>query len=190
MASLALLRRRAMGTVRTVHQRRAMGYVPSWATVDPWAMSAATPAVGKNLVGGVWSSAAKQSTVIDPLNGEGFVKVPDTSIAEIGPYVERMAGCPRSGLHNPLKNPERYTMLGEVMAIAREIASKAPLAVYGTKRMINYARDHSTADGLDYIGIWNASMLQKQEIQEAIKANAEKRAGAFVELPVLKGRGG
>jgi enoyl-CoA hydratase len=81
-------------------------------------------------------------------------------------------------------------MLGEVMAIAREIASKAPLAVYGTKRMINYARDHSTADGLDYIGIWNASMLQRQEIQEAIKANAEKRAGAFVELPVLKGRGG
>jgi enoyl-CoA hydratase len=86
--------------------------------------------------------------------------------------------------------PDQATMLGEVMAIAREIASKAPLAVYGTKRMINYARDHSTADGLDYIGIWNASMLQRQEIQEAIKANAEKRAGAFVELPVLKGRGG
>jgi enoyl-CoA hydratase len=85
--------------------------------------------------------------------------------------------------------PDQPTMLAEVMGIAREIASKAPLAVYGTKRMINYARDHSTADGLDYIGIWNASMLQKQEIQEAIKANAEKRPGAFVELPVLKGRG-
>ena len=84
---------------------------------------------------------------------------------------------------------DQPTMLAEVMAIAREIASKAPLAVYGTKRMINYARDHSTADGLDYISIWNASMLQKQEIQEAIKANAEKRPGAFVELPVLKGRG-
>jgi enoyl-CoA hydratase len=84
---------------------------------------------------------------------------------------------------------DQPTMLAEVMAIAREIASKAPLAVYGTKRMINYARDHSTADGLDYIGIWNASMLQKQEIQEAIKANAETRPGAFVELPVLKGRG-
>ena len=82
--------------------------------------------------------------------------------------------------------PDQPTMLAEVMGIAREIASKAPLAVYGTKRMINYARDHSTADGLDYIGIWNASMLQKQEIQEAIKANAEKRPGAFVELPVLK----
>ncbi len=54
--------------------------------------------------------------------------------------------------------------LADVMGIAREIASKAPLAVYGCKRMINYARDHSTADGLDYIGIWNASMLQRDEV--------------------------
>jgi enoyl-CoA hydratase len=52
------------------------------------------------------------------------------------------------------------TMIEEVMKIAEEIASKAPLAVYGCKRMINYSRDHNTADGLDYIGIWNASMLQ------------------------------
>ena len=125
--------RTAMGTVRTVHQRRAMGYVPSWATVDPWVMSAATPAVGKNLVGGVWSSAAMQDTVIDPLNGEGFVKVPDTSMAEIGPYVERMAGCPRSGLHNPLKNPERYTMLGEVMVKGAAELGKPEVIEFFTK---------------------------------------------------------
>jgi len=55
--------------------------------------------------------------------------------------------------------------------------------VYGCKRMINYARDHSTADGLDYIGLWNASMLQTEEIREAIAANTEKRPGQFVELP-------
>jgi enoyl-CoA hydratase len=77
-------------------------------------------------------------------------------------------------------------MLTEVMKIATEIASKAPLAVYGCKRMINYARDHSTADGLDYIGIWNASMLQPEEMIEAITANTEKRAGDFVDLPVKR----
>lgn len=82
--------------------------------------------------------------------------------------------------------PDQQALLTEVMAIAAEIAAKAPLAVYGCKRMINYARDHSTADGLDYIGIWNASMLQKAEIHEAIRANAEKRPGRFVELPVRK----
>jgi enoyl-CoA hydratase len=83
---------------------------------------------------------------------------------------------------------DQNTMLREVMAIARQIASKAPLAVYGCKRMINYARDHSTADGLDYIGIWNASMLQLDEMREAIAANAENRPGNFAELPRISHR--
>ena len=81
---------------------------------------------------------------------------------------------------------DQKQMLEGVTAIAREIASKAPLAVYGCKRMINYARDHTTADGLDYMGIWNASMLQPEEIVEAITANTQKRAGVFVDLPVVK----
>ena len=75
------------------------------------------------------------------------------------------------------------TMLEEVMGIAREIAGKAPLAVYGCKRMINYSRDHSTADSLDYVRLWNASFLQREEILEAMQANAQKRPGQFVDLP-------
>jgi len=71
------------------------------------------------------------------------------------------------------------------MEVARAIASKAPMAVYGSKRMINYARDHVTADGLDYIGIWNASFLLPQEMQEAMRSNAEGREGKFVDLPPL-----
>lgn len=82
--------------------------------------------------------------------------------------------------------PDQATMLEEVMRIAHEIASKAPLAVYGCKRLINYSRDHSTADALDYISIWNASMLQLDEIQEAMTANAEKRPATFVDLPPLR----
>ena len=82
---------------------------------------------------------------------------------------------------------DQKQMLDAVLGIAREIASKAPLAVYGCKRMINYARDHSTADGLDYIAIWNASMLHLEEIQEAMKANAEKRPGDFAPLPKVQG---
>ncbi|MGI9328598.1 MAG: crotonase/enoyl-CoA hydratase family protein [Pseudomonadales bacterium] len=78
---------------------------------------------------------------------------------------------------------DQASMLDAVLAIARQIASKAPVAIYGSKRMINYARDHSTADGLDYIGIWNASMLNVGEIQEAIGANGEQRPGRFAALP-------
>jgi enoyl-CoA hydratase len=80
---------------------------------------------------------------------------------------------------------DQEIMLEEVLKIAAEIASKAPLAVYGSKRMINYARDHSTADGLDYISIWNASMLQPEEMMEAMAANAERRTGNFVDLPEI-----
>lgn len=83
---------------------------------------------------------------------------------------------------------DQKSMLDSVMAIARDIASKAPLAVYGCKRMITYARDHNTADGLDYIAVWNASMLQPAEMQEAMQANAAKRSGDFVDLPARRTR--
>lgn len=81
---------------------------------------------------------------------------------------------------------DHAAMMKGVMEIAAEIASKAPLAIMGCKRLMNYSRDHSVQDGLDYIAIWNASMLQREEIFEAMKANAEKRPGKFVDLPPVK----
>lgn len=82
---------------------------------------------------------------------------------------------------------DQAEMLDGVFAVAREIAAKAPTAIRGCKRLINYSRDHSTEDALDYISIWNASMLQLEEIQEAMMANGEKRPGNFVELPPMGG---
>lgn len=52
--------------------------------------------------------------IIDPLNGELMVTQPDTKGDEINPFIESMLSCPKSGLHNPFKNKERYLMLGEV----------------------------------------------------------------------------
>lgn len=87
-----------------------------------------------------------------------------------------------TGLVNRVFANHEELLVG-VMEIAAEIASKAPLAVYGCKHMINYSKDHTTADTLDYIAIWNASFLQSQEMQEAMMANAEKRDADFVALP-------
>ncbi len=78
------------------------------------------------------------------------------------------------------------TMLDHVLATAREIASKNPLAVTGSKVLINYGRDHNTADTLDYIGVWNASMLAPAHMQEAFAAKAEKRDAAFPDLLKLR----
>lgn len=77
-------------------------------------------------------------------------------------------------------------MLAGVMEIAREIARNAPLAVHGCKRAISYARDHSTQEGLDWIGLWNASMLHTDEIIEAMSARSEGREPDFADLPSRK----
>ena len=81
---------------------------------------------------------------------------------------------------------DHEAMLEATMGIARQIATKAPLAVYGSKKIINHSRDHSTADSLDYISLWNASMLQPDEISEAFAAAQEEREGDFVDLPTAR----
>jgi enoyl-CoA hydratase len=80
-------------------------------------------------------------------------------------------------------------MLEHVMGIAKDIAEKSPLAVYGSKVMINYARDHSTADGLDYIATWQAGMYHPEvDMMEAFTAKNEKRPGKFDELLPVRRR--
>jgi enoyl-CoA hydratase/carnithine racemase len=77
-------------------------------------------------------------------------------------------------------------LLEGVMKIARTIAAHSPLAVAGSKRMINYARDHSTADALDYIALWNAGMLRTDDIKESYVAKMEGRSATYGELQPLK----
>lgn len=83
--------------------------------------------------------------------------------------------------------PDQETMLEAVMKVAREIAAKAPLAIYGCKKMITHARDNPTAATLDYVGLWNASFLSLEEIGEAMTAQRDRRAAQFVDLPPLAG---
>jgi enoyl-CoA hydratase len=79
-------------------------------------------------------------------------------------------------------------VVAHALATAREIASKAPLAVTGSKVMINYARDHTLKDGLDYIAVWQTSMFSGPHMAEAFKAKAEKRDADFPDLaPLRKG---
>jgi enoyl-CoA hydratase len=77
-------------------------------------------------------------------------------------------------------------LIEHVMTTAREIASKAPLAVTGSKVMINYARDHTIADSLDYIATWQAGMFAPAHMAEAFRANAVKEPGQFKDLLPLR----
>ena len=71
------------------------------------------------------------------------------------------------------------TLTAGVGEIAATIAAKSPLSIRGIKEMINYARDHSVADGLNYVAIWNAAMLMSSDLQEAMMANMDKRKPDF-----------
>lgn len=70
-------------------------------------------------------------------------------------------------------------LLEGVMALAREIAGKSPLAVKGTKEMIRYMRDHRVDDGLEYIATWNAAMLQSDDLKNAVMAQMSKKKAEF-----------
>jgi enoyl-CoA hydratase len=91
------------------------------------------------------------------------------------------------GLVNELFDSHE-ALVAHAFATAKEIAEKSPLAVAGSKLMINYARDHTIADGLDYIATWQTGMFSGPHMAEAFKAKQEKRPTDFPDLLPLKKR--
>ena len=63
--------------------------------------------------------------------------------------------------------------------IALDIASKSPLAIRGLKEVMNFSRDHSVADGLNFVATWNAALLLSADLNESIAAQREKRPPCF-----------
>ena len=64
----------------------------------------------------------------------------------------------------------REALAAGVREIASTIAAKSPLSIRGTKEQLNYARDHSVADGLNHIATWNAAMLMSEDLTKAMMA--------------------
>lgn len=86
----------------------------SFATVKAEEVSGSQPAEVHNLVQGKWTKSSSWNTLLDPLNGQPFIKVAEVNESELQPFVESLSKCPKHGLHNPFKSPERYLMLGDV----------------------------------------------------------------------------
>lgn len=73
-------------------------------------------------------------------------------------------------------------LLDHVMAVAARIASRSPLAVSGTKTMLNHSRDHDVASGLDYMASWNAGMLSMVDVMKGAAAALSKTEAEFDDL--------
>jgi enoyl-CoA hydratase len=84
----------------------------------------------------------------------------------------------RIGLVNQVFD-SREALYAGVRELAEMVAAKSPLSIRGTKEMLNYSRDHSVADGLNYIATWNAAMLMSGDLMTAMMANMSKQTPEF-----------
>jgi enoyl-CoA hydratase len=76
-------------------------------------------------------------------------------------------------------------MVAAAMECAREIAAKPPVAIWGTKQVIHYTRDHSVDDSLRQMGWIQGAIWSNAHVRESVTAMKEKRAGTFPDLPKL-----
>lgn len=74
--------------------------------------------------------------------------------------------------------PNREALMKRAHEMASLIASKSPIAIAGTKANLNYSRDHTVSDSLDYIATWNATMLQTRDVMKAAMASMSKSGEA------------
>jgi enoyl-CoA hydratase len=73
-------------------------------------------------------------------------------------------------------------MLTAALEMAQEIAQKPPVAVWGSKQAIHYARDHTTQDALQQMAWLQSGIWQGSNLIEAFMAKQQGRATQFADL--------
>ena len=102
-------------------------------------------------------------------------------------YTGRRLGADRAlqyGLVNAIFDTEE-AMLAAALQCAAEIAAKPPVAIWGTKQAIHYARDHSVDDSLKQMGWLQGAIWSNRHVMESVKAMKTKGTGEFPELKTL-----
>ena len=101
--------------------------------------------------------------------------IPDSKMREMAYTGRRMYAdeAKETGLVSDTYESQEE-MLAAANELAKVIASKSPVAIYGLKAVMNYSRDHSVSEGLEYNALWSGAMLSQKDMTEAITANMEK----------------
>lgn len=109
--------------------------------------------------------------------------IPDGIARELAYRGHRMpaARAREVGLVNEVFDDHDALVEG-ALAVAAEIAAKSPLAVWGTKEMVTYARDHSVDDSLRHMAAWQSGMFQPADMMETFVAKSEGRDPDFDDL--------
>ncbi len=108
---------------------------------------------------------------------------------------------------------DKSVLREHAFATAKHIASRSPVAVVGSKAFLNYSRDHTTRDSLEFAvstlcvladtdtkvchplalcmlrsrslraqAVWNAAMLQTEDIPKAAQAGMQRTDAVFSKL--------
>ncbi|KAH8796667.1 ClpP/crotonase-like domain-containing protein [Hyaloscypha finlandica] len=68
------------------------------------------------------------------------------------------------------------------LKMAELLVTKSPIAVQGTKELLNHARDHTVADSLRYTGVWNSAAIQTSDVERAMLSGLKKTKPRFEKL--------
>jgi delta(3,5)-delta(2,4)-dienoyl-CoA isomerase len=72
--------------------------------------------------------------------------------------------------------------VGAAVQLASLLAEKSPVAVQGTKELINYGRDHGTVDSLRYTAVWNSVVVQSEDIVKGLTSGLTKTKPKYAKL--------
>jgi len=75
--------------------------------------------------------------------------------------------------------PDMDALYKAANEMATEIAANSPLAVQGTKHVLQACENRTVEEGLDYVGVWNAAFIQSDDLTEAMTAFFHKRPPVF-----------
>ncbi|APA07581.1 hypothetical protein SS1G_00908 [Sclerotinia sclerotiorum 1980 UF-70] len=78
--------------------------------------------------------------------------------------------------------PTKEKAMEKALSIAKLLAEKSPVAVQGTKELLNHARDNRLADSLRYTGVWNSASIQTDDVKSAMLSGLQKRKPTFEKL--------
>jgi enoyl-CoA hydratase len=113
--------------------------------------------------------------------------VPLAVVKELA-YTGRRMGADKAlgyGLLNAVFDTPEQTVAAALQC-AKEIASKPPVAIWGTKQAVHYARDHTVDESLKQMGWLQAAIWSNRHVGEAVMAFQGKRSGNFPNLVELK----
>jgi len=113
--------------------------------------------------------------------------VPLAVVKELA-YTGRRMGADKAlgyGLLNAVFETHEQTVEA-ALECAVEIASKPPVAIWGTKQAVHYARDHTVDEALKQMGWLQAAIWSNRHVGEAVMAFQGKRTGNYPDLAELK----